>query len=374
MKAPLPHLLMTTDAVGGVWVYASTLATGLIRRDWRVTLAVLGPPPSVAQREELPTHPDLRLLHVDAPLEWQDPDGRHLARTCHALEILTAEQSPDLVHINGFREALADFRRPCLVAAHSCVCSWWRAVHGCAPTAPEWARYAENVSAGLAASDIWIAPTRAFRDTIEWLHRPPQPGLVVHNGLDHASADATVKAAIILSAGRLWDPAKNVAAIMDCAAELPWPIRIAGPVASGTHAPSGCTLLGPLPRAALLAEMRAAAIFVSPALYEPFGLTTLEAAAAGCALVLADIPSFRELWSEAAVFVDPCDAAALSTALRRLCGDEADLRRLQQAARRRAQRYTAEAMVARHERIYRMLLRQHPGASAQPAGPVEAHA
>ena len=41
--------------------------------------------------------------------------------------------------------------------------------------------------------------------------------------------------------------------------------------------------------------MSRAAIFFSPALYEPFGLGVLEAAARGCALVLADIPSFIAL-------------------------------------------------------------------------------
>ena len=50
------------------------------------------------------------------------------------------------------------------------------------------------------------------------------------------------------------------------------------------------------------------------ALYEPFGLAVLEAAQAGCALVLSDIPTFRELWDGAALFV-----AAATTP--RLCAE-----------------------------------------------------
>ena len=46
--------------------------------------------------------------------------------------------------------------------------------------------------------------------------------------------------------------------------------------------------------------------------YEPFGLAVLEAAQAGCALVLSDIPTFRELWNGAAQFVPPGDDAARS--------------------------------------------------------------
>ena len=51
-------------------------------------------------------------------------------------------------------------------------------------------------------------------------------------------------------------------------------------------------------------------IFVSVSRYEPFGLAVLEAAHAGCALVLSDIPTFRELWQGAASFVIAAGSAA----------------------------------------------------------------
>ena len=54
--------------------------------------------------------------------------------------------------------------------------------------------------------------------------------------------------------------------------------------------------VGTLTRPDLLALMRRAGVFVVPALYEPFGLAALEAASGACPLVLADIPSLRELW------------------------------------------------------------------------------
>ncbi|HEX8375447.1 MAG TPA: hypothetical protein VF606_09745, partial [Geminicoccaceae bacterium] len=39
------HVLMTTDAVGGVWTYSLDLAAALATRGVRTTLAVLGPAP-----------------------------------------------------------------------------------------------------------------------------------------------------------------------------------------------------------------------------------------------------------------------------------------------------------------------------------------
>jgi glycosyltransferase involved in cell wall biosynthesis len=79
-------------------------------------------------------------------------------------------------------------------------------------------------------------------------------------------------------------------------------------------------LLGHLPRAELLAWYRSADVFVSLSQQESFGITALEAAAAGAPLVLSDIPAHREvagfLPPERAGFVRPgCGAAELARAL-----------------------------------------------------------
>ena len=58
-------------------------------------------------------------------------------------------------------------------------------------------------------------------------------------------------------------------------------------------------LLGSLSPRALAAWLARAAIYCLPARYEPFGLSVLEAALSGCALVLGDIPSLREIWDDA---------------------------------------------------------------------------
>jgi len=85
-------------------------------------------------------------------------------------------------------------------------------------------------------------------------------------------------------------------------------------------------------------------IFVSTALYEPFGLAVLEAAQAGCALVFSDIPTFRELWEDAALFVDPRDPNDVAGSVERLAQDPEARAVLGRAARRRAEAYTVQAM------------------------------
>jgi glycosyltransferase involved in cell wall biosynthesis len=102
--------------------------------------------------------------------------------------------------------------------------------------------------------------------------------------------------------------------------------------------------------------MARTAVFVSPALYEPFGLAVLEAAQAGCALVLSHIPTFRELWDGAALFVAPGDLRALADGLTRLIEDAALRARFADAAEWRAGQYTMEKSAEKLVALMRSLL------------------
>jgi glycosyltransferase involved in cell wall biosynthesis len=281
-----------------------------------------------------------------------DPMGEDIRRARGVLLALEDSVRPDIIHLNSFREASYGWRTPVVVAAHSCVGSWWRACRGEEVTERKWLRYATAVRAGLQSADAWIAPTSFFRDEVQARYAPPCAGHVIWNGIGPVLA-GNEKKPFILAAGRLWDEAKNLAALGGIADKIAWPIMLAGPLSGPDgeiSCPPGLTWLGELSGAHLHARMLEAQIFVSPAHYEPFGLTVLEAAAAGCALVLSDIGSLRELWDGAALFLDARDATSLAHALDDLCHDDKERTRLQRAARSRAQRYslarTADATVA----------------------------
>lgn len=106
-----------------------------------------------------------------------------------------------------------------------------------------------------------------------------------------------------------------------------------------------------------------AAVYALPARYEPFGLTPLEAAFHDCALVLGDIPTLREVWGDAARFVPPDDAAALTAALRELIEDVSVRTAVAARCRRHAERYTAHRMARRYHDLYRQL---NVGAAVSP--------
>lgn len=82
---------------------------------------------------------------------------------------------------------------------------------------------------------------------------------------------------------------------------------------------------------------------------------SLEAALAGCALVLSDIPSLREVWSEAALFVPPEDHEALARAVNSLLDDAALRRRYASRARQAAGGYTLRRMAEDYHRTYTLL-------------------
>jgi len=167
---------------------------------------------------------------------------------------------------------------------------------------------------------------------------------------------------LLLGCGRLWDAAKNLS-VFDAAAEgLPWPAYVIGDTSGPdgqTFSPRALRTLGALSHDDVESWLQRASIFVHPALYEPFGLAVLEAAAAGCALVLSDIPTLRELWDGAAEFHNPGDSAQLHHALNALIADSAKRNALAAAAQRRAAEYSVDSMAAGYANLYRSLGRSN---------------
>lgn len=350
-------VLMTADAVGGVWTYATGLTSGLAALGIEVHLVTMGPPPRDEQRTML-RDLRVRLIESSLALEWQDAGGDDLPNARRFLADLEEAIQPDIVHLNSFREATFDWNAPCVVVAHSCVNSWGIACNDTQwLSEPKWQHYTRAVAAGLDAARAWVAPSRAFHDVIHDLYRPRSPGKVIWNGIPSATTLPGSKRRFILAAGRMWDAAKNLAALARASRGLDWPVFVAGSTSeAGGHDPGALTVIGNLAHDALRSRMQHAAIFASPALYEPFGLSVLEAASAGCALVLSDIPTFRELWDGAALFVEPHDDRALHQALATLCSDDGQRAQLQLAAWERSKSYSLTETTGRYFSLYEGLV------------------
>lgn len=350
------RVLMTGDTVGGVWTFTMELAEALGAHDVEVVLAALGGPPTLEQRLEACRIPNLDLLASDFKLEWMDDPWRDVAESGNWLLDLEEHYAPDVVHLNSFGHGALPWNAPLLVTAHSCVLSWWPAVKGCA--APEsWGRYRDTVTASLHAADLVTAPSRHMADIVRD-HYGVDACRVVPNGRCRTRFARPPKEPFVLTAGRLWDEAKNVAAVAKVAPRLSWPVYVAGEDRhpdGGRADLAGCTILGRLAPAQLAAWYARAAIYVLPARYEPFGLSALEAAHSGCALVLGDIPSLREIWGDAAVYVAPDDSVALEQAIGGLIANAKFRGRMARAASEHARRYTPQRMAEGYLEAYRSI-------------------
>lgn len=366
------RVLMTADTVGGVFSYALLLCRGLAHRGLEVTLATMGAPLSYEQRAALRSIPRLRVCESDYQLEWQDDPWHDVARAGDWLLGLAGRQRPDVVHLNGYCHGALPFEAPVVVVGHSCVLSWWRAVLGHEAPA-RYDPYRRAVRDGLAGASVVVAPTAAMLASLERDYGPFAATAVVANGLDLPSPPMTSaeREPFIVAAGRLWDEAKGMQTLAEVAPLLPWPVHLAGqarrPDGKGEVVLEGVRLHGQLGAEALGGLMRRAAIFVHAAFYEPFGMAPLEAAAAGCALVLSDLDSLHEIWSGAALFVPPGQPKALREALGQLIGDPCRRQALALRAARRARRYGAAAMADGYVRVYERAL-QSSGPRALQAG------
>ena len=328
-------ILMTTDAVGGVWQYSVDLIRGL-GANVEVLLATLGPRPSTAQKQQLQNVSRLQLCESDYALEWMPDPWGAVDVAGEWLLSIQAQFGADVVHLNSYAHASLAWRKPVIVVAHSCVYSWWNAVHRCAPT-PEWNEYYRRIADGLSACDTVVAPSQFMAAEVEREYSvPPEKIQVIYN-FSSAPESYAAKEPCCLAAGRLWDQAKNLSLLEEIAPHLRWPVKLAKD----------------LPHPELLECMSRASIFLHPALYEPFGLSVLEAARAGCCLVLADIPSLRELWSESAIFIDPRQPDEWICRLNQLFTEPQEVLYWGDAARERAACYSEQNAIQAYLTLYR---------------------
>jgi glycosyltransferase involved in cell wall biosynthesis len=267
---------------------------------------------------------------------------------------------PDVIHLNCFAYGALPFSAPVVVVTHSDVLSWFLSVKG-TPPPQEWERYYRCVKEGLKGADKVIAPSKAKRQMVKEIYSNENIS-VIYNGRDQTLFAPAAKEPFVFSMGRLWDEAKNIQLVADAAPFITAPVVMAGECrfeGNGANTTgTGIHYAGRLTPPQVAEQLSKAAVYVLPAKYEPFGLSVLEAALSGCALVLGDIPSLREIWQEAAVYVDTSNAGELATVVNQLFADKERLASFGRMARERALQFSAEKMAEQYRQTYRQLVMQ----------------
>ncbi len=362
MEAHHPtKILMTADTVGGVWNYSLELVRALASFKTEVALATMGAPLTEEQRRQADEIDNLTVYESGYKLEWMEDAWADVEKAGEWLLNLKEEVQPDLVHLNSMVHGALDFGVPTLVVIHSCVLSWWKAVND--EEAPKaWNKYKELVTKGLQSADVVVAPTQAMMNQVTALYGPFKKSSVIYNGRGQHGFQFGKKEPFVFSMGRVWDEAKNISMLAHIASELSWPVYIAG---DDKHPATGKTIelenvhfLGQLSEDEVSDWLSRASIYALPSKYEPFGLTNLEAAMSGCALVIGKTDSQVEIWGNAATYVNPNSADELCEAINTLINDEFARNIMACRAVKRSHGYTANPMGQDYDHVYRHLLRQ----------------
>ncbi len=355
------RILMTTDTVGGVWTYTIDLCKSLQPHNVHFFLVTAGAAINESQKKQVDSLANVTVFETTCLLEWMEDPWESIDASVEYLLQLEQKLKPHIIHLNGFVYGSLKWNAPVLVVAHSDVYSWWQAVKKAQPPG-SWNDYFIRVKEGLSKADYLVAPSDWMMRVTRFTYAVTTPGEVIYNGRDASCFYNSVKQPLVFSMGRVWDEAKNISLLVSAASHINGVIKVAGEQAfennsfdvEGSHVHH----LGKLSADEIARLLSIAAIYVLPARYEPFGLSILEAALSGCALVLGDINSLREIWSDAAVFVDPNDKVKLAEAVNYLLSNEKARQQFASAAKNRAQQYTLEVMAAKYLQVYNSLRNQ----------------
>ena len=351
------RILLTTDTVGGVWTFTRALASELLRRDHTVGLASFGRAPSADQsawcNRMMSESSNFVFQAFELPLEWMPENDRVYDAGLSLLLPMVDKFHPNVVHSSQFCFGSLPLDLPVVVTAHSDVMSWGAACRPGGLDESAWlTRYCGLVERGLAGASAVVAPTHWMLSALQENFEVAGTSQVIGNGLSLAAYEGGPRLLQAVSAGRLWDEGKNLSLLTKVVSTIP--IVVAGEreyLSTGALLETGgVTMLGALGEEALLALFRKSAMYVAPSVYEPFGLAPLEAALCGCALLLNDIPSLREVWGESALYFS--GATGLEALLESVGRGELKLEDAQAGVMMRARRMTAQRMTDSYVELY----------------------
>ena len=359
------RILITTDTIGGVWTFTRELTIGLLDAGCEVVLVSIGPLPNVQQQrwaDDMQRHwgSHFQFIADNVPLEWMQANESAYSQPARFLLQSIEELQVDVLHCNQFCFGALPTERPKVITTHSDVLSWAASCRAEElDDSDGLRRYRSLVGNGLAGAQAVVAPTRWMLEALGESFDLPENRRVIASGRSIPATSQNFRKLQAITAGRLWDEAKNVGLLREVSS--PMPLLIAGDIScDGANAPSALGAVGLLGRLAeddLLTMFRKSELYICTSRYEPFGLAPLEAALCGCAVLANDIPSLREVWRDGALYFH--DAASLSELLRKVHGDRDLLARAKAHSSIQAHAYTREKMTISYLALFQQVLARH---------------
>lgn len=255
---------------------------------------------------------------------------------------------------------------------------------------PEWHErskvlfFRRMIRASAARARVLVAVSGHTATRLREVAPPAGDVRVVHHGVDHERFRTGVDRASDLAllaphgitppyvafAGTL-EPRKDVPTLVGAFARLApshpdlrlvlaggdgWGVRAVRDAVAASGVATRVLRPGYLVNDAIPAFFRCAEVVAYPSLVEGFGLPALEALACGAPLVTTTGSAIEEVVGDAALLVEPGDAAGLAGRLARVLDDPDEACRLREAGPVHAEKFTWEASVDAHVDAYRIAL------------------
>lgn len=244
-----------------------------------------------------------------------------------------------------------------------------------------------------SANAVFVTPSAVTRDRFVAAGFPAQRFRVIHNPLQIGDELSTRtrrqarrelglpedKTVLLFVAAETWVPRKGIDVFAAATRRLvepeAWQLCVVGAVdreVQRTFAahPVASRLAGPVDDRRLLATWyRAADALVAPSRGESFGLIVVEAAAMGCRVVCSDLPVFRELLGDHALYFSPGNDLAAARAIGSLRGGGDDDRSLLAQSRMIRERFSLDRIVDQYLAEYNSARSVPPESETDQPGP-----
>jgi glycosyltransferase involved in cell wall biosynthesis len=282
----------------------------------------------------------------------------------------------DLLHVPHFNAPLLLSKNtPLVLTIHDLL---WHQHRGTTVTtlAPwkYWLKYVGYrliTTSAISRAKALLVPSQAVKDTVSRYYHFAQGKIKVtyEGATDEAFAakpklTTALQSKTLLYVGSLY-PHKNVNVVLKALKQLPdFTLEVAGSrsvfrdallkQATELGVTDQVKLLGFVPDHQLRQKYQTCLALVQPSLSEGFGLTGLEAMVAGGAVIASDIPVFKEIYQDGAVYFDPHSADALVAVVTNLVATSRT--KLVDRGQRVAQRYSWQTMADQTLAVYQTVL------------------
>jgi glycosyltransferase involved in cell wall biosynthesis len=234
----------------------------------------------------------------------------------------------------------------------------------------------------LKTADHVLTVSESMRQEIQDFF-PGAPISVVYNGLDAEVFDSVGEAdlqalrrkhrlpeAFIMAVGHL-ERRKNYVRLIDAIARLRDQGTVLNLVIVGNDSgerkviqdridsaklSGNVTFLSGLSDIEVRCAYKLCSLFIFPSSYEGFGIPILEAMAAGCPMVLSDIPVFREITQNKGVYFPHDDADAMAAAIDAVLSSSNQRASLINYGKERVQWFSFKRLAGQLESVYRELV------------------